>query len=72
MIIHDKFRDKKYNTILTEKQQKISASSSIKIDTHEFVTGEEILPFDQSRIIEQAKVTYSPLDKALEKQIKTT
>ena len=29
-----------------------------------------ILSFDQSRIIEQAKVTYSPLGKTFEKQIK--
>ena len=28
-------------------------------------------PSDQSRIIEQAKFTYSPLGKAFEKQIKT-
>ena len=29
--------------------------------------GEKILPSDQSRMIEQAKFTYSPLVKALEK-----
>ena len=29
------------------------------------------LPFDQSRIMEQAKFTYSPLGKALEKQVRT-
>ena len=29
------------------------------------------MPFDQSRIIEQAKFTYSPLGKAFEKQTKT-
>ena len=34
--------------------------------------GEEILPSDQSRIIEQAKFTYSHLGKAFEKQMKTT
>ena len=28
-------------------------------------------PFDQSAIIEQARLTYSPLSKAFEKQIKT-
>ena len=41
-------------------------SKSIK-----YLTGEEILPSDQSRIIEQARFTYSPLGKAFEKQIKT-
>ena len=54
---------KNYNTISTEKQQ--------KYQHHEFLAGEEILPFDESRIIEQTKFTYSPLGKAFEKQIKT-
>ena len=40
------------------------------MDKYEFLTIEEILPFDQSRIIEQAKFTYSPLGKAFEKQTK--
>ena len=35
------------------------------------LTGEKILPSNQSRTIEQAKFTYSPLEKAFEKQIKT-
>ena len=33
-------------------------------------TGEKILPFDQRGVTEQAKFTYSPLGKALEKQTK--
>ena len=33
--------------------------------------GEEILPPDQSRVIEQAKFIYFTLGKALEKQTKT-
>ena len=33
--------------------------------------GEKILPPDQSRMIEQAKFTYSTLGEALQKQIKT-
>ena len=36
-----------------------------------YLTGEEVLLSDQSRIIEQVKSTYSPLDKTFEKQIKT-
>ena len=59
---------KNYNTILTEMQQ----LSSGKIDKYEYLTGEEILPFDQGNIIEKARFTYSPLDKGFEKQIKTT
>ena len=61
-----------YNMILTEKQQKYQCKNkSGKIDKYEFLTGEEILPFDQSRIIEQAKFTYSLLGKAFEEQTKT-
>ena len=41
-----------------------------EIDKYEYFTGQEILPSDQSRIIKQAKFTYSPLGKAFEKQIK--
>ena len=42
-----------------------------KIDKYEYLSGEEILPSDQIRVIEQAKFTYSPLVKAFEKQVKT-
>ena len=42
-----------------------------KIDKCEYHIGEEILPSDQSRIIEQAKFAYSSLGKAFEKQIET-
>ena len=46
---------------------KISVLSSGKTDEYEYLSGQEILPFDQSRIIEQAKLTYSPLGKSFEK-----
>ena len=39
--------------ILTEKQQKISALSSWKIDKYEYLRGEEILPSDQIRITDK-------------------
>ena len=35
------------------------------------LTGEDILPLNQQQIIEQAKLTYSALGKAFEKQIET-
>ena len=41
---------------------KISALSSGKIDKYEYLTGEEILPSDQRRVIEQAKFAYFPLE----------
>ena len=50
---------------------KISALSFGKIDKYEYLTGEEILPSDRSRIIEQAKFEYSHLEKTFEKQTKT-
>ena len=56
---------KKYNIILTEKQQKSDLSSG-KVDNYEYFTAEEILPSDQ----EQANFTYFPLGKAFEKKKK--
>ena len=41
------------------------------VDKYEYLGGGEILSSDQSRIIEQAKFTYSTLCEAFEKQIKT-
>ena len=65
-----RFEMKNYNMVLIEKQFKISALSSGKIHKYEYLTGEDILPSNQQQIIEQAKFTYSPLEKAFEKQIK--
>ena len=66
-----KIRDEKLQHDINRKAAKISAISSREIDKYEYVTGEEILPSDPSRMIEQAKFTYSPLGKAFEKQLKT-
>ena len=49
---------------------KISALSSGKPGKYEYLTGEEILPSNQTQTIEQAKSTYSLLGKAFEKQTK--
>ena len=54
---------------INREAAKISALSLGKIDKYEYLTGEQIVSYDQSRIIEQAKFTYSPLRKAFEKQI---
>ena len=70
MTIDDKIRDEKLEYDINREAAKISALLSGKIDKYEYLTGEEILPSDQSRIIEQAKFTYSPLSKAFEKQMK--
>ena len=55
MIIGDKMRDKK-TTI--RHRSSISALSSGKIYKYEYLAGEEILPSDQSIIIEQAKLIH--------------
>ena len=62
-----RFEMKNCNAILTEKQLKMSAWSSGKIDKNEHVTGEEILLSNQRQITKQAKFTYSPFGKASKK-----
>ena len=71
MTIDDKMRKKNFNMVLTEKQQKYQHYYPQKKDKYEYLTGEEILPSVQSRVIEQAKFPYSSLEKAFEKQTKT-
>ena len=50
MAVDDKIRDEKYNMELTEKQQKYH--HQVKTDKYEYLTGEKIIPTDQSRMIE--------------------
>ena len=50
---------------------KISALLSGKISKCEYLTCEETLPHDQSRMIGQAKFTYSFLEKTFKKQTST-
>ena len=71
MKIDNNIKDEKIQHDINREAAKISALSSGKIYKYEYLTGEKIFPSDQSRIIEQAKLTYSPLGKAFEKQIKT-
>ena len=68
MAIDDKIRDKKLQYDINREAAKISASSSGKIRWCEYITGEEILPSDQRKVIEQANFAYPPLGKTLEKQ----
>ena len=55
------------NDIKKETVKK-SALSSGKIDKYEYLTGTKILPSNRRQTIKQAKITYYPLGKALEKQ----
>ena len=61
---------KNCNMISTKKTAKMSVLSSGKIVKYEYLTSEEILHPNQRQIIEQAKFTYNPLNKAFQKQIK--
>ena len=67
----DKIKDEKLQQGINRETAKISELSLEKIDKYEYLTGEQILPSDQSIVIEQAKFIYSPHGKAIEKQIKT-
>ena len=71
MRINDQIRDEKLPYDINREAAKISVLSSGKLHKYEYLTGEDILPSNQQQIIEQAKFTYSPLEKAFEKQIKT-
>ena len=71
MTINDQIRDEKLQHDINREAAKISALSFGKIHKYEYLTGEDILPANQQKIIEQTKFTYSPLGEAFEKQIKT-
>ena len=70
MTIDSKIRDEKLQYSIN-REANISALSSGKIDKYKYLVSEEILPFNERPIIEQAKFTYPPLGKAFEKQTKT-
>ena len=72
MLIDGKIIDEKLQYDINREAVKISALSSGKNDKYEYLTGGEILPPSQRRVIEQAKFNYSPLGKVFEKQRKTT
>ena len=72
MTFDDEIRDEKLQYDINREAAKISELSSRKIGKNEYLTGEEILPPDQGKVIEQAKFKYFPLGKAFEKQAKTT
>ena len=71
MTIDHKIKDGKIQYDINREAAIISTLLSDRFDKYEYLTGEEILSSDQSRIIEQTKITYYPLGKAFGKQIKT-
>ena len=70
MTINYQIRDEKLQYDINREAAKISTLSSGKIHKYEYLTGEDILLFNQQQILEQATFSYSPLGKAFEKQIK--
>ena len=71
MTIDNQIKDGKLQYNINREAAKISPLSSGKIHKYECLTGEDTLPSNQQQIIEQTKLTYSPLGKAFEKQVKT-
>ena len=55
------------NTVLIEKLQEYQCYHQVNLIN---LTGGKLLTSDQSRVIEQAKFNYSPIEKALENQTK--
>ena len=55
MIVADKISDERVQLNTKRNTSKMSASSG-KIDKNEFLTGKQLLPSDQSKIIEQANL----------------
>ena len=69
MTINDQIKDEKLQYNFNREAAKISALSSGKLHKYEYLTGEDILPSKQQKIIEQTKFTCSPLGKVFDKQI---
>ena len=61
-----KTRDEKVEYDINREAAKILALPLGKINIFEYLTGDEILPSDQRRVIEQAKFSYSSLGTALQ------
>ena len=59
MTVDDQIRDEKLHQDIDREAAKISVLSSGKSDKYEYLTGEQILPSNQSRIIEQGRFIYS-------------
>ena len=54
MTIDDQINDEKLQYDINREAAKISALSSDRIDRYEYLTGEETLPSNKKKIIEQA------------------
>ena len=59
MTTDDKITDEKLQYDINRDAGKISALSSRKIYKYEYLTGEEVLPSNQRKIVEEAKFACS-------------
>ena len=59
MTTDDKITDEKLQYDINRDAGKISALSSRKICKYEYLTGEEVLPSNQRKMVEQAKFACS-------------
>ena len=71
MTTDGKIRDEKLQYYVNREAAKISALSSGKIHKYKFLTGEKILPSDQSEIIEQSVKHLKSKQKQLKSKEKT-
>ena len=65
MTINNQIRDENLRYDVNREAAKISASWSGKLHKYEYLTGEDILSSNQQQIIQNAKFTYSSLEKLL-------
>ena len=63
--MNDQIRDEKLEYDINREAAKISALSSGKIRKYEYLTGEDILPSNQQKIIEQANLLIFLQEKLL-------
>ena len=72
MTIDDKIRNEKLQYAVNREEVKTSASLG-KTDTYEYLTGKQVLSFDQSKVIEQPNLLFllqEKVQKNKEKQLK--
>ena len=59
MTVDNKFKDEKLQDDINIEAAKISAFSSGKVEKNDYLTGKEIFPSDQRRVIQQALYLFS-------------
>ena len=70
MTTDDQIEDEKLQYDINRETAKTSVISSGKNEKYKYFTGEETLSSNQKQIREQAKFTFSPLEKSIRKKNK--